>query len=65
MKLTSLASTPASLDVLATHCIEARAMIEQSGTPMMRRLIDLLLFEIGVALAGPSDAEPAALQPAE
>lgn len=40
-----------NLDLLVTHCIAARAVIEQAGTSAMRQLIDLLLFEVGVALA--------------
>ncbi|KQP31588.1 hypothetical protein ASF49_09035 [Methylobacterium sp. Leaf104] len=52
-----------ALDVLAAHCIAARAVIEEAGTPVMRRLIDLLLFEIAVAMADPSDRPSLALEP--
>ncbi len=52
-----------ALDVLAAHCIAARAVIEETGTPVMRRLIDLLLFEIAVAMADPSDNPALALAP--
>ncbi|MDB5647651.1 hypothetical protein [Methylobacterium sp.] len=54
-----------SLDRLATHCIAARSMIDEVGTPVMRRLIDLLLFEIGIALADPAIASNPALEPTE
>ncbi|MCJ2037093.1 hypothetical protein [Methylobacterium sp. J-068] len=65
MALTPLPLTTVSLDHIATHCIAARAMIEETGTPLMRRLIDLLLFEIGVALADPVSEKGPALEPAE
>jgi hypothetical protein len=52
-----------ALDVLAAHCIAARAVIENAGTPVMRRLIDLLLFEIAVAMADPADDPSVALEP--
>ena len=60
----SRSSTAASLDRLATHCIAARTMIEETGTPVMRCLIDLLLFEIGLALAEHVDEPDPALEPA-
>ncbi|GJE17977.1 hypothetical protein [Methylobacterium marchantiae] len=47
-----------SLDKLAEYCIAARGVIEASGTSVMRQLIDLLLFEIGVALAEKAEIEP-------
>lgn len=47
------------LDVLTQHCIAARHMIDESGTMVMRRLIDLLLFEIGVAMAERVETRPA------
>ncbi|CAA2139007.1 hypothetical protein ASF34_14545 [Methylobacterium sp. Leaf106] len=46
-----------SLDSLAGHCIAARTIIEASGTSVMRQLIDLLLFEIGVAMAKATETE--------
>lgn len=45
------------LDTLAGHCIAAREIIETSGTLMMRQLVDLLLFEIGVAMAKTTETE--------
>lgn len=47
------------MDLLAKHCIAARDVIDESGTRVMRRLIDLLLFEIGVAMAERGEPEPA------
>jgi hypothetical protein len=40
-------------------------MIDTVGTPVMRRLIDLLLFEVGVALSAPvtESAQITALRP--
>lgn len=49
-----------SLDRLAGHCIAARAVIQETGTSVMRQLIDLLLFEIGVAMAEKSADSPRA-----
>ena len=43
------------LDVLADHCIEAKKLADQVGTASMRRLADLLLFEVGRALARHED----------
>lgn len=50
-----------NLDTLAGHCIAAREVIEHAGTSVMRQLIDLLLFEIGVAMAelAAGEGEPA------
>ena len=45
------------LQTLAGHCIAAREIIETSGTLVMRQLVDLLLFEIGVAMAKATEAE--------
>ncbi|WP_244474465.1 MULTISPECIES: hypothetical protein [Methylobacterium] len=42
---------------MAGHCIAARTIIEASGTSVMRQLIDLLLFEIGVAMAKATETE--------
>lgn len=39
------------LEALADHCMAARALIEEIGTTSMRELIDLLLYEVGHALA--------------
>lgn len=47
------------LDILTHHCVAAREVIDESGTKVMRRLIDLLLFEIGVALAERTETRPA------
>jgi hypothetical protein len=38
-------------EALADHCMAARALIEEIGTTSMRELIDLLLYEVGHALA--------------
>ncbi|WP_170249243.1 hypothetical protein [Methylobacterium haplocladii] len=38
------------LDALVDNCLAAHAIIAEHGTPAMRRLIDLLLFEIGSEL---------------
>ncbi len=51
-----------SLDSLAEHCIAARDIIEASGTSVMRQLIDLLLFEIGVAMAKATETERQAIR---
>ena len=48
------------LDSLADHCLAARAIIGERGSPVMRRLIDLLLFEVGVEIAGQLDGKPEA-----
>jgi hypothetical protein len=37
---------------LAEICIEAHALIERTGTPEMKLLVEELLFRIGVTLAG-------------
>ncbi len=47
-----------SLELLTQHCVAARGVIDESGTLVMRRLIDLLLFEIGVALAERTETRP-------
>ena len=39
------------LEILADHCMAACAVIEEVGTNSMRELIDLLLYEVGLALA--------------
>ena len=41
----------ASLDALAEHCLAARDLIDAVGDPVMRAAIDLLLVEVGRALA--------------
>lgn len=38
------------LERLADHCLDARELIDETGTEAMRPLIDLLLLEIGRAL---------------
>ncbi|MBX9934711.1 MAG: hypothetical protein K2Y56_24890 [Methylobacterium sp.] len=40
-----------ALEILADHCMAARAVIEEAGTTSMRHLIDLLLYEVALALA--------------
>lgn len=57
MDSTSLARAREALDQIAAHCIAARSIIEEAGTPVMLHLVDLLLFEIGVALAEGSDEQ--------
>ena len=42
---------PAPLDELAEHCLAARDLIDAVGDAVMRAAIDLLLAEIGRALA--------------
>ncbi|GJD76385.1 hypothetical protein [Methylobacterium goesingense] len=65
MSQTTRVSDEATLDLLANHCIAARTMIDAVGTPVMRRLVDLLLFEVGVALSAPitRSAQVTALRP--
>ena len=46
-----------ALEALADHCLAAHALIGEHGSPMMQRLIDLLLFEIGVASASQIEDE--------
>jgi hypothetical protein len=45
--LSDAAWREAELDDLVSHCLEAHAVIMRQGTPAMRRLIELLLFEVG------------------
>lgn len=45
------------LEILADHCMAARAVIEKVGTNSMRELIDLLLYEVALALAKAAAAE--------
>ena len=40
-----------SLEILADHCMAARAVIEEVGTNSMRELIDLLHYKVALALA--------------
>lgn len=40
-----------ALEALADHCMAARALIEEVGNTSMRELVDLLLYEVGHALA--------------
>lgn len=37
----------ARMEALAQHCLAARQIIGEHGSPVMRRLIDLLLLEVG------------------
>ncbi|MCJ2122810.1 hypothetical protein [Methylobacterium sp. J-077] len=41
----------APLDALATQCLSVRDLIDSVGDPLMRAAIDLLLIEVGRALA--------------
>lgn len=48
------------LDELAEHCLAARELIDVVGDAVMRATIDLLLAEVGRALAKPAPLEGAA-----
>ncbi|CAM2794453.1 MULTISPECIES: hypothetical protein [Methylobacterium] len=39
------------LDTLAAQCLSVRDLIDSVGDPLMRAAIDLLLIEVGRALA--------------
>ena len=39
------------LDTLAAQCLSVRDLIDSVGDPLMRAAIDLLLIEVGKALA--------------
>lgn len=41
----------APLDTLAVQCLSVRDLIDSVGDPLMRAAIDLLLIEVGRALA--------------
>lgn len=41
----------APLDALAAQCLAVRDLIDSVGDPLMRAAIDLLLIEVGKALA--------------
>ncbi|CAA2155112.1 hypothetical protein WYO_1985 [Methylobacterium sp. GXF4] len=41
----------APLDALAAQCLSVRDLIDSVGDPLMRAAIDLLLIEVGKALA--------------
>ncbi|KST61245.1 hypothetical protein AO398_00740 [Methylobacterium sp. GXS13] len=43
--------TDAPLDTLAVQCLTVRDLIDSVGDPLMRAAIDLLLIEVGRALA--------------
>ena len=47
-----------ALDALASHCIAARRLILEHGSPVMRSLVDLLLHEVGDEIASGLDAKP-------
>lgn len=47
-----------ALETLADYCMAAREVIDEAGTTSMRQLIDLLLYEVGVALAKGLSTEP-------
>ncbi|WP_244472445.1 MULTISPECIES: hypothetical protein [unclassified Methylobacterium] len=51
MAATQMIQSDDALEILADHCMAARAVIEEAGTASMRELIDLLLYEVGLALA--------------
>lgn len=59
MSVTQMSRSDDALDTLADHCMAARAVIEEAGTSAMRHLIDLLLFEVGVAMAKRAPGETA------
>lgn len=40
-----------SLETLVGHCLAAHAIIGEHGSSVMQRLIDLLLYEVGRAMA--------------
>lgn len=46
-----LDSNVAPLDALAAQCLTVRDLIDAVGNPLMRAAIDLLLIEVGRALA--------------
>ena len=50
----------APLDELAEHCLAARDLIDTVGDAVMRAAIDLLLAEVGRALAEARPPERAA-----
>lgn len=59
MAPSAIVMQPEPLECLLEHCIAARAVIDESGSSVMRALIDVLLFEVGIALAarsGPDNA---------
>jgi hypothetical protein len=58
MPATHMIRSEEALETLADHCMAARAVIEEAGTTSMRHLIDLLLYEVGLALARSMAAEP-------
>lgn len=39
------------MEALTEHCLAAREIIGEQGSPVMMRLIDLLLFEVGALTA--------------
>ena len=51
MPAISMLGSEKPIEILADHCMAARAVIEEVGTAPMRELIDLLLYEVGLALA--------------
>ncbi|MCJ2094123.1 hypothetical protein MKK67_16720 [Methylobacterium sp. J-072] len=47
----------APLDALAAQCLSVRDLIDSVGDPLMRAAIDLLLMEVGRALAETSTSD--------
>lgn len=52
---------PDKLDRLAEICLEAHASIDTCGTPVMRTMIRVLLFQVGRELARRETARQALL----
>ena len=50
-----------ALEVLVGHCLAAHAIIGEHGSSVMQRLIDLLLYEVGRAMAAGDGTEAAEL----
>ncbi|AWN39987.1 PAS domain-containing protein [Methylobacterium durans] len=48
---TSSAERLSPLDRAARHAIAARKAIDEDGTPLLRKMVDLLMWEIGRAIA--------------
>ena len=46
-------------DELVCHCLAAHAIIGEHGSTVMQRLIELLLFEVGCAMAANDRSDPA------
>ena len=57
--MTSPDMNDAPLDALAAQCLTVRDLVDAVGDPVMRAAIDLLLVEVGLALAktGPPERQ--------